>query len=135
MRLRKENALLSLALGTGVYLLEVLRDRLEDTDHLTDRARRRFDDLRHKASDLRDRAADAYDTAADRASRAADVLRGEDHPIVGKAAALLIGVGVGVGVGLLLAPASGEETRSNIREKVADRFSRERDRATGTHGM
>jgi len=135
MKLRKENALLSLALGTGVYLLEVLRDRLDDADHVTDRARRQFDDMRHRAGKWRDRAADAYDTAHDRASRAADVLRGEDHPIVGKAAALLIGVGLGVGVGLLLAPASGEETRSNLKEKVVDRFSRERDRATGTHGV
>jgi len=44
-------------------------------------------------------------------------------------------------VGMLLAPASGEETRSNIAErvqdlggKVRDRFSREAEAVTGTYG-
>jgi gas vesicle protein len=57
------------------------------------------------------------------------------------AAALLIGVGVGVGVGMLLAPASGEETRSNLSNKVhefsdrmRDKFSSGEEPATGTYG-
>jgi gas vesicle protein len=60
--------------------------------------------------------------------------------VVSHAAALLLGVGVGVGVGLLLAPASGAETRRNISEKVQDLGERIRDRArepkaaTGTYG-
>ena len=33
---------------------------------------------------------------------------------------LLAGVGIGVGVGMMLAPASGEETRAAIRDKVTD---------------
>jgi hypothetical protein len=75
-------------------------------------------------------------------SRASDVIRGEDHRGVSTAAALLIGVGVGVGVGMLLAPASGEETRSNLSNKVHEFGDRMRDRfsernqpsGTGTYG-
>jgi gas vesicle protein len=47
---------------------------------------------------------------------------------------VLLGLGVGVGVGLLFAPARGDETRSNIKEKVRDSFYREKTPATGTHG-
>jgi len=36
-----------------------------------------------------------------------------------------------VGVGMLLAPASGEETR----RKIQNRFGRETEPATGTYGM
>ena len=111
MKLRKENILWNVLIGTGVYLLDSLRDRLsEGIDDLTDRAR------------------DTYDEASRRASRATEVIRGEDHRGMGTAAALLIGVGVGVGVGLLLAPASGEETRSSISNKVQEFGDRVRDR-------
>jgi gas vesicle protein len=47
------------------------------------------------------------------------------------ALAVLIGVGIGVGVGMLLAPASGEETRQKIQDSISGR----RDPATGTYGM
>jgi hypothetical protein len=36
--------------------------------------------------------------------------------------AAIMGVGVGVGIGVMLAPASGEETRRNIEERVRSRF-------------
>lgn len=111
MKLRKENILWNVLAGTGVYLLDSLRNRLNDgIDDLTDRAR------------------DTYDEAAKRASRATDVIRGEDHRGMGTAAALLLGIGVGVGVGMLLAPASGEETRSTISNKVQEFSGRVRDR-------
>jgi gas vesicle protein len=42
--------------------------------------------------------------------------------------ALLIGVGVGVGVGLLIAPASGEETRTDIANKISGFSEKVRDR-------
>ncbi len=101
MRLRKEKILWNALLGTSVYLLDSLRNRLsEGVDDLTDRAR------------------DTYGVTSRRVSRAADVIRGEDHSVLGTAGALLLGVGVGVGLGLLLAPASGEETRGNISNKV-----------------
>jgi gas vesicle protein len=121
MKLRKENLLLNVLLGTGAYLLDSVRNRLsENMSEFSDRAR--------------DRAQDIYETASDRASRAADVVRGEDHRGLSTAAAVLIGVGIGVGVGMLLAPASGEETRTNIADKVRDRFSRDREPSTGTYG-
>lgn len=117
MKLRKENILLNILLGTGLYLLDSMRDRLSDS-----------------VEDLTDRARDTYESASDRARRAKQVIRGEDHPALGTATALLIGVGIGVGVGMLLAPASGEETRSNLADKVRS-FSRDKESATGTYGV
>jgi len=71
-----------------------------------------------------------------------DVVRGEDHSGMNSAAALVIGVGVGLGVGLLLAPASGRETRENISGRVQEFGGRVRDKfasqkqepGTGTYG-
>ena len=121
---RKENILWNVLLGTGVYLLDTMRGRLTDV-----------------MDDFSGTARDTYDEASRRVSRASDVIRGEDHRGMSTAAALLIGVGVGVGVGMLLAPASGEETRSNLSDKVQefsgrvrDKFSGERESATGTYG-
>jgi YtxH-like protein len=111
MRLRKENILWNVLLGTGVYLIDSLRGRLADGfDEISDRAR------------------DTYGEASRRVSRASDVIRGEDHRGMNTAVALLLGVGVGVGVGLLLAPASGEETRNNISNKVQEFGDRMRDK-------
>jgi hypothetical protein len=111
MRLRKENILWNVLLGTGVYLIDSLRDRLSDSlDEVSDRAR------------------DTYSEASRRVSRASDVIRGEDHHGLNTTAALLLGIGVGVGVGMLLAPASGEETRSNLSNKVQEFGDRMRDR-------
>lgn len=111
MKMRKEKMLWNLLLGTGVYLLDSLRDRLSDS-----------------VEDLGDRAREGYGEARRRANRAADVIRGEDHHRAGAVAALLVGVGVGVGLGMLLAPASGEETRSNLSDKVSDFSDRVRDK-------
>lgn len=123
MKLHKEKVLGNVLLGTGLYLIDSLRDRLSD----------QYDDVSEKARDT-------YNTAADRVSRTSDVIRGEDHRVLGTAASILLGVGIGVGVGLLLAPASGEETRSNIANKVQDFGDKMRSRssepkpATGTYG-
>jgi ElaB/YqjD/DUF883 family membrane-anchored ribosome-binding protein len=111
MRQRKEKMLWNLLIGTGVYLLETLRERAGDSfDNISDRAR------------------DTYDEASKRAGRASNALRGNDSNYLGTTAALLIGVGVGVGVGLLLAPASGEETRGTITNKVQEFGDRVRDK-------
>jgi gas vesicle protein len=128
MKTRKENVLLNVLLGTGLYLLDSMRDRLADNvGDLHDTARDQF-------KDIKGRAKDTYDTASDRVSRAADVLTGDDHSGISTAAAVLIGVGIGVGVGMLLAPSSGEEIRTNIADKVRS-FSREaEERASGTFG-
>ncbi len=125
MKLRREKVLWNVLLGTSVYLLDSLRSRLsEGIDDLSDRAR------------------DTYGEASRRAGRAVEVVRGEDHRGMNSAAALLVGVGVGVGVAMLLAPASGKETRSAISnrvqefgDRVRDKFSSEkREPGTGTYG-
>jgi hypothetical protein len=117
MKLRGENVLLNVLLGTGLYLLDSMRDRLADG----------VEDMKHRARDT-------YETASDRVGRASDVMRGEDSHFLSTAGAVLVGVAVGVGVGLLLAPASGEETRSNLKASVRDRFSRAKEATTGTYG-
>jgi hypothetical protein len=126
MKMRKEGILWNALLGTGVYLLESLRERTSSA-----------------VDDLSSAAQDTYSEASRRVGRASDAIRGEDsgHSTLTAAAALLVGVGVGVGVGLLLAPASGEETRGNLSNKVQDFTGRVRDKfsapmpATGTHGV
>ncbi len=111
MKMKKEKMLWNLLLGTGVYLLESLRERAGSS-----------------LEDLSGRARETYDEASRRASRATDVLRGEDHHYLGTTTALLVGVGIGVGVGMLLAPASGEETRGTITNKVQEFGDRVRDK-------
>jgi hypothetical protein len=114
MRLRKENILWNVLLGSGVYLLDSLRDRLsEGFEEIGDRAR----EVRGEASR--------------RVTRASEAIHGRDHHGLSTAAALLIGVGVGVGVGMLLAPASGEATRSSISDKVQQFGGRVRDKFSG----
>lgn len=120
----RDKVLWNVILGSSAYLLDSMRNRLNDN-----------------YKDVRDRARDTYETASERVSHASDALRGEDTHYFGTTAALLIGVGIGVGVGMLLAPASGEETRGNIADKVQDFRSKMRSRsasettgATGTYG-
>jgi hypothetical protein len=104
MKMKKKELLLGVLLGAGLNLINSLRDQLPDN-----------------LDDIKTRIRDTYGTASDRVSRASDVLRGEeDSHILGKVGVLLIGIGVGVGVGLLIAPASGEETRADIADKVSD---------------
>jgi len=95
------------------------------------------------ASDVRDRVADSLDSASDRMSklrdRAQDYYEGENHTLR-NILTFAAGVGVGVGVGMLLAPASGEEIRGTIGDRVQDISDRVRDRfssetgRTGTEG-
>jgi len=113
---RRDKILFNVLLGTGLSLLDALRDRVTEG-----------------ASTAGERAQDLYETASGRARRAAAAIRGEeDHQGLNTALAVLLGVGIGVGVGLLLAPTSGEETRGTIARKVRDHFS-ERE-STGTYG-
>ena len=123
MRFRKREPLLDILLGTGLYLFDNLRERLPDN-----------------MDDIKGRARESFQTASNRQGRATNALRGnEDSQIFGRVGALLIGVGIGVGVGLLIAPASGEETRADIANKISDFGKKVPDRvkpqsATGTHG-
>lgn len=124
MRRDTKNQLLKALLGTGLYLLDPVREKLTD----------RFNDMSDKAQDT-------YENVVDRVSGLRDSVTGRfERP--SRLKWMLIGVGVGVGVGLLLAPVSGEEARSTISDKVHDIGGRMRDRfqaddvrATGTQGM
>jgi hypothetical protein len=115
MKIRNRKALLSMLMGTGLYLLDPLRNRIAD-----------------RLDDLSDRAQDTYDVASDRLGRASRVMRGDDHRGLSTTAAVLIGMGIGVGVGLLFAPATGEETRSNLAGKVHDFGEKVRDRVNNS---
>lgn len=114
MKRVSNKTLLNVLLGTGLYLLDPLRDRLvERIESFGDRAK----DLYETGSD---RARDAYETGSRRVRKASDALQGEDGNAWASAGALLVGLGIGVGIGILIAPASGEETRNSISEKVQD---------------
>jgi hypothetical protein len=115
------NNLIRSILKTAVYFLD-------QTDRFT--------------SDMRGRVADGVDRAADRVSdlreRAQDLYSGDDHT-VRNVLTFVAGVGVGVGAALLFAPASGEEIRGQIGDKVHDIRDRVRERfssgtGTGTEG-
>ena len=84
MKYKTQQPLLSALLGTGLYLLESLRERMPDN-----------------VDDLRGRVRDTYDTASGRMGRATAALRGEeDSHLLGTVGALLAGVGIGVGIEL-----------------------------------
>jgi hypothetical protein len=122
------NNLIRTILKTAVYFLD-------QTDRFT--------------SDLRDRVSDGVDRAADRVSDRVSDLRqqteelyeGETHTMR-NLVTFAAGVGVGVGAAILFAPASGQEIRNSISDKVHDIGDRVRDRfsssvsrgVTGTEG-
>jgi gas vesicle protein len=104
MRFRKREPLLSVLLNTGIQLLESVRERLPDN-----------------IDDIKERVRDGYDTASERISRASNAIRGEEEShILGTVGALLVGVGIGVGIGILIAPASGDVTRSDLTDKFSE---------------
>jgi YtxH-like protein len=107
-------------LKTAVYFVD-------QTDRMADNVRDRVADTADRISDIRDRAVDIY-----------------EGPSYTMRSLLMFAAGVGVGVGaaILLAPASGEEIRSQIGQKVQDmgdrvknRFSSATGRPTGTEGI
>lgn len=124
--------LLKLLLGTTLYILE-------QSDRPTRKIRNRASD---SIDDIRDYAQQKYETASDRVSRASRVIRGDDNQVFGNALSLTAGVAIGVVLGLIFAPASGDQTRSVIADKVhmvGDKFKKsfsdEEDfPATGTIG-
>ena len=125
MRTRRREPFLDVLLGTGLKLIDSLRERLPDN-----------------VDDIRDRFRDTYDTASYRVGRATNALRGEEEShVLGTVGALVVGVGIGVGIGLLIAPTAGEKTRADIANKVSDFGDKVREAtakkpqaATGTYG-
>ena len=117
------NNLIRSILKTAVYFLEQ-----------TDRV----------AGDVRDRVSDSVDRAADRVSdlrdQAEELYAGKDHTLR-NVLTFAAGLGVGIGAAILFAPASGEEIRNSLGEKVSDiggrvvgRYSPVSRHATGTEG-
>ena len=112
VRSRKRDPLLGVLLDTGLHLFDFLREHLPDN-----------------VDDIKDGVRYTYDTASRRVSRATDALRGnEESHVFRTIGVLLVGVGIGVGVGLLIAPATGEETRVDIADKVSDFGEKVRER-------
>jgi YtxH-like protein len=113
------NKLLKTLLRTGVYFLDQADDA---TAPMRDR-------VKHRTNDFADRA-----TA---------IIRGRQDHTVRYAVSFAAGIGLGLGAGLLFAPASGDETREILTDKVHDfgqsvreRFSTEASsHATGTDGQ
>jgi len=123
------NKYLKLLLGTSLYLLDQSESA---TKNVRDRAVEQIDDLR-------DAAQRKYETAANRVVRASRAIRGDDNDLLRSALFFAAGTGVGIGIGLILAPASGEETRSEIAgrvrkigDKVRRQFTDDDVSATGT---
>jgi hypothetical protein len=85
------------------------------------------------AGGVRDRVADGLGDASERVAdlrdRAQEIYEGEDHTMR-NVLTFAAGVGVGIGAAILFAPASGEEIRSQISDKVQDIGGRVRDRFT-----
>lgn len=121
------NKLLKSVLKTVVYLME-------QTENVAD-------DMRERVSDTVDRASDRVSDLRDRAQ---DYYGEEDHTLR-NVLTFAAGVGVGLGAAMLFAPASGEELRGQLGDKVQDISDRVRDkfssassearRSTGTEGV
>lgn len=112
-------SLIKSILRTVVYFLD-------QTDRLTGEVRERASDAADRVSDIRDRAVDIYNGP---------------NQTLRNVLMFAAGVGVGAGAAVLLAPASGEEIRGQIGQKVQDfgdrvktRFSSAVGNATGTEG-
>ena len=78
------------------------------------------DRLKDRVDDVTETVANKYEDAVDRLESAAAALRGRSRWRPSRATGFLLGVGVGAGLGMLLAPASGSETRQAVRDKAAD---------------
>lgn len=70
--------------------------------------------LKDRLSSLSEDISDKYDNVANRVEDASDALRGRKQ-WQGQALSFAVGLGVGAGLGILLAPRSGNATRSAIR--------------------
>jgi hypothetical protein len=104
---RRTREWVNLAIKLGLLLTEP-KVRAEVANGLNDRA-----------DHVTEAIAGRYKDAVDRLEAASDALRGR-RDWSSHAVAMLLGIGIGVGVGTLLAPASGEETRHAIRDRVTD---------------
>jgi gas vesicle protein len=100
-------------LFTEPKIRKAIGNRVKDSvDDLTDTVTSKYDEVS-------DTVTSKYEDVVDRLEAASDALHGRSN-WVSPAVGFLLGVGVGAGLGILLAPASGSETRESVRDKVAD---------------
>jgi|HubBroStandDraft_5_1064220.scaffolds.fasta_scaffold852954_1 gas vesicle protein len=100
-------------LFTEPKVRKVVGDRIKDgVDDITDTVASKYEDVS-------DTVASKYEEAAERLEAAKVALQGKSQ-WPSRVAGFLLGVGVGAGLGILLAPASGSETREAFRDKAVD---------------
>lgn len=108
---------------------KLFRSLLRVTLNILDQSDRATADMRGR---VKDRVENLSDRVEDLTDRTRQVITGQqNNNVLRSTLSFAAGLGVGVGVGMLLAPASGEDTRSSIAEKVQDAGARVRDRFTG----
>jgi gas vesicle protein len=112
---------------------KLLKSILKTAVYVLDQADNAADDMRDRVTDQVNRVSDQVSDITDRGRKA---IYGEDHTLR-NVLTFAAGVGIGIGAGVLLAPASGEEIRSSVRDKVEDIGDRVRDQvrnrfSTGT---
>jgi gas vesicle protein len=104
-------------LFTEPKIRRAISEKLKDSvDDMTDTVTSKYDDLT-------DAVASQYDQAVDRLEAASAALRGRSYRS-SQVTGFLLGVGIGAGLGILLAPASGRETRESVRDKAAEMKNR-----------
>lgn len=116
----------------------ILKSLLKTAVYILDQTDRAAADMRDRVSERAERVSDRVSDLTDQGRQA---IYGEDHTLR-HVLLFAAGVGVGVGAGILLAPSSGEELRSSMRERVEDIGDRVRGRfssavgtrASGTEG-
>jgi hypothetical protein len=77
------------------------------------------EEVRDRADSVTETISDKYEDALDRLEAAGAALQGRTY-WPSRVTGFLLGVGVGAALGVLLAPASGVETRESIREKASE---------------
>jgi hypothetical protein len=118
MTSNEKRALLNnVLLSAGLYVLDSVRR------HLAENIKRAGVKAQDNSVDLRTSTSNVHSQAAGRDNRT--ILDNSRH-LLDPVGAAIMGVGIGVAIGVMLAPASGEETRRNIEERVRSRFFEKR---------
>ncbi len=106
-----------------ITVTKLLKSILKTAVYILDQADSAAADMRDRVTDQVDRVSDQVSDLTDRGRKA---IYGEDHTLR-NVLTFAAGLGIGLGAGVLLAPASGEETRSSMRDKVQDIGDKVRD--------
>jgi hypothetical protein len=88
------------------------------------------DEVKGRVGKVTQTASRRYEDAMDRLEAAGDALQGRNSGWGSRLTGFLLGVGVGAGLGMLLAPASGTETREALRERAVEMKNRVVDSAS-----